>query len=268
MGPVPSHAAAPAVDAAGQGGGSARAHSSHNPHERGGRGVGPSLEARRRWLGSAAEALSAEADSFLQAEDEEAEAELAVEAELAQAAAAAPCRNPGKEKEPPSAARTSSSRRGGLCALRRYLAHRAACEDERSATEGPADVLPVLTIHASKGLEFAHVVVARVNEDCLPLACSRSDNHEAELEEERRIGYVAVTRACRSLALTFVTRIEGANMHRSRFLDGILKLGAHVVRRSEAYELRQSDAWPRLPRPPPRKAASRAPPRTVHQAGA
>jgi superfamily I DNA/RNA helicase len=108
----------------------------------------------------------------------------------------------------------------------------------------------VLTIHAAKGLEFAHVVVARFNEDCLPLVSSRGhggeDDGGGQLDEERRLAYVAATRACSSLALTYVNRIDGAQMRRSHFLDAVVKLGPDVVCRSQAYDVRPHDSWPRL----------------------
>ena len=62
------------------------------------------------------------------------------------------------------------------------------------------DAVTIATIHASKGLEYTCVFVAGLDQDILPIA--RSKNDEAELEEERRLMYVAVTRARERLYLT------------------------------------------------------------------
>lgn len=59
----------------------------------------------------------------------------------------------------------------------------------------------LMTIHLAKGLEFDHVFVAGVSEGILPHARSLTD--PSSLEEERRLLYVAMTRARASLALSF-----------------------------------------------------------------
>ena len=62
------------------------------------------------------------------------------------------------------------------------------------------DSVTIATIHASKGLEYTCVFVAGLDQDILPIA--RSKNDDAEMEEERRLMYVAVTRARERLYLT------------------------------------------------------------------
>ena len=76
---------------------------------------------------------------------------------------------------------------------------------------GPTPVF-LLTIHNAKGLEFPTVVVAGVNPTYLPFFMV---NGEAEMEEERRLFYVAATRAIRQLVISI-----GSDRH-SRFLSGI-----------------------------------------------
>ena len=61
--------------------------------------------------------------------------------------------------------------------------------------------ITLMTIHASKGLEFSHVFVAGAAEGFLPH--ERSITEENGLEEERRLMYVAMTRAKERLFLTF-----------------------------------------------------------------
>lgn len=78
------------------------------------------------------------------------------------------------------------------------------------------DILSLMTIHASKGLEFDEVFIFDVNEGIVPY-------HKAvlpsEIEEERRLLYVAMTRARRSLHLWSVRENMGKSMEVSRFLN-------------------------------------------------
>lgn len=60
--------------------------------------------------------------------------------------------------------------------------------------------LQLMTIHASKGLEWSMVIIAGMNDGILP--SSRSKKNLAELESERRLAYVAYTRAKEHLSLT------------------------------------------------------------------
>lgn len=55
----------------------------------------------------------------------------------------------------------------------------------------------VLTMHAAKGLEFDHVIIASCNDGLLPLAAAWRD--PLQLAEERRLLFVAITRACKSV---------------------------------------------------------------------
>ena len=70
------------------------------------------------------------------------------------------------------------------------------------------------TFHGSKGLEFDHVMILDVNEGITPSARAEDDS----LEEERRMFYVAMTRAKSSLAIITVDRRNGKKMYPSRFI--------------------------------------------------
>ena len=74
----------------------------------------------------------------------------------------------------------------------------------------------LLTMHASKGLEFQHVFIPDVNEDVLP--AGKAETAEM-IEEERRIFYVAMTRASRSLRIYYAETIRSKKAAPSRFLD-------------------------------------------------
>ncbi len=110
---------------------------------------------------------------------------------------------------------------GGLD-LEAFLAEAALVTDADRLEEG-ADRVLLLTMHNAKGLEFPAVVVAGLEEGLLPHAGSLDD--DARLEEERRLFYVALTRAREEVLLTaaaFRRRWDGAMGGRiSRFVDEI-----------------------------------------------
>jgi ATP-dependent DNA helicase Rep len=84
------------------------------------------------------------------------------------------------------------------------------------------DVVTLSTLHAAKGLEWPHVVLASVNEGLLPFASDDEQASAARLEEERRLMYVGITRARATLAVsTLRRRKRGRQMHAalpSRFI--------------------------------------------------
>ena len=67
--------------------------------------------------------------------------------------------------------------------------------------KGDADHVALMTIHLAKGLEFQHVFIVGLEEDLFPSAMSM--NTRSELEEERRLFYVALTRAEKQAYLTY-----------------------------------------------------------------
>lgn len=120
-------------------------------------------------------------------------------------------------------------------------------EDEEPAQVESKDAIQVMTIHQSKGLEFEAVFVPSLVEGRLPQS-GRSPRFElptAVLEplvrgredviaEERRLLYVAMTRARRRLYLTSSSHYEGGRRWRpSRFLEEVRAAGARVVSERE-----------------------------------
>ena len=69
-----------------------------------------------------------------------------------------------------------------------------------------ADVVTLSTLHAAKGLEWPHVMLAGVNEGLLPFANEAEPVTPQRLEEERRLMYVGVTRARQTLAVSALKR--------------------------------------------------------------
>jgi DNA helicase-2/ATP-dependent DNA helicase PcrA len=93
-----------------------------------------------------------------------------------------------------------------------------------SLEEGVAAV-PLLTIHSAKGLEFPVVFVVGMEEGLFPLARAAMSDNPMELEEERRLAYVAITRAKERVFLSSaeLRTIFGSTTHTmiSRFLNDI-----------------------------------------------
>ena len=90
---------------------------------------------------------------------------------------------------------------------------------ERQADENQSDAVHLMTLHAAKGLEFPHVTIIGMEEEILP---HRASIEEETIEEERRLAYVGITRAQRSLVFTMAnTRKrygEKVTCEESRFL--------------------------------------------------
>ncbi|ARN23304.1 ATP-dependent helicase [Piscinibacter gummiphilus] len=68
------------------------------------------------------------------------------------------------------------------------------------------DQVTLSTLHASKGLEWPHVVLAGVNEGLLPFRSEDEETTPQHIEEERRLMYVGITRARRTLAVDVLRR--------------------------------------------------------------
>jgi ATP-dependent DNA helicase Rep len=91
---------------------------------------------------------------------------------------------------------------------------------EQREEDDDSDKVQLLTLHASKGLEFPHVFIMGLEEEILP---HRSSIENGDIEEERRLMYVGITRARETLTLTFAAqrRQYGEKLETipSRFLD-------------------------------------------------
>jgi ATP-dependent DNA helicase Rep len=68
------------------------------------------------------------------------------------------------------------------------------------------DMVTLSTLHASKGLEWPHVLLAGVNEGLLPFKTEDEDMTPQRLEEERRLMYVGITRARQTLLVSVLRR--------------------------------------------------------------
>jgi len=94
--------------------------------------------------------------------------------------------------------------------------------DEANDKEN-ADRVSLMTVHAAKGLEFPVVYITGLEENLFPSSMSMGSN--AEIEEERRLFYVAITRSMKKLTLSYAeTRLKWGELNfctPSRFLEEI-----------------------------------------------
>lgn len=108
-----------------------------------------------------------------------------------------------------------------LPALLEWLALRS----DLDALAGETHAITMMTVHSAKGLEFPAVFVAGMEEGIFPHVAGWTDDDPAKLEEERRLAYVAITRARKRLFLTYAAtrRTYGSTQAnpRSRFVNEI-----------------------------------------------
>ncbi len=130
-----------------------------------------------------------------------------------------------------SAARFFATAEHETSDLLEFLAHAALEAGEGQAGEGQ-DSVQLMTLHAAKGLEFPVVFLTGLEEGLFP--GERSLHDETRLEEERRLCYVGITRAMRTLVLTYAEnrRLHGQDIYctPSRFLAEIPDEQLHFVR--------------------------------------
>ena len=91
---------------------------------------------------------------------------------------------------------------------------------DRDEKENQKDGVNLMTLHSAKGLEFPHVTIVGMEEELLPHHASIDEN---SIEEERRLAYVGITRAQRTLILSHAARRkrhgEVIRCEPSRFID-------------------------------------------------
>jgi ATP-dependent DNA helicase Rep len=91
---------------------------------------------------------------------------------------------------------------------------------DREDQESSQDRVQLMTLHTAKGLEFLHVFIVGMEEEILP---HRNSTEAGQIEEERRLTYVGITRAQRTLTMTrALRRTQYGNTSvtvASRFID-------------------------------------------------
>ncbi|WP_302848943.1 ATP-dependent DNA helicase UvrD2 [Streptomyces sp. CC77] len=131
------------------------------------------------------------------------------------------------------------------------LADLVAELDERAAAQHAPTVqgVTLASLHAAKGLEWDAVFLVGLTDGMLPITYARTDE---QLEEERRLLYVGVTRARRHLSLSWsLSRTPGGRPHRepSRFLNGLRPGTTPVTGRAPAAAGNAGTASPGTARP-------------------
>jgi ATP-dependent DNA helicase Rep len=114
--------------------------------------------------------------------------------------------------------RVMSSEQVGLDEAISRLVLRDLLEQQDEEEKGPESV-QLMTLHAAKGLEFPHVYIIGMEEKILP---HRASIEEDNIEEERRLAYVGITRAQQTLSMTMALKRrqfgETINCEPSRFI--------------------------------------------------
>jgi len=104
-----------------------------------------------------------------------------------------------------------------------FLSEVSLLTDQDTDKEAENEKVTLMTVHSAKGLEFGHVFVVGLEEDLFPSAMAKSEIRG--LEEERRLFYVALTRARKTCTITYAkSRFKNGQINaatESRFLKDI-----------------------------------------------
>lgn len=126
--------------------------------------------------------------------------------------------------------------------LQEFFEHMALISDSDQIDD--SDVVNVMTIHAAKGLEFDAVILPGWEEELFPNRRVIEENGMRGLEEERRLAYVAVTRAKRNLSILHAnTRFFFGKFTpcvKSRFIDDISPEMYQKIDKTSKYNLAKS----------------------------
>ncbi len=125
----------------------------------------------------------------------------------------------------------------GMEPLQAFLAH-AALESGETQADAHSDCVNLMTLHSAKGLEFPNVYLVGMEEGLFPH--QRSSEDLTQLEEERRLCYVGITRAEKALTMTYTQhrRLHGQDYYPqpSRFINEIpaelineVRMGGSIV---------------------------------------
>jgi superfamily I DNA/RNA helicase len=113
----------------------------------------------------------------------------------------------------------SHARRRANASLATFLDELVLCAEDREENAERGDAVVLMTLHASKGLEFPRVYLVGLEEGLLPHARALAENG---IEEERRLAYVGITRARQALTLSWslerARHGSRSTVHPSRFL--------------------------------------------------
>lgn len=117
-----------------------------------------------------------------------------------------------------------------------------AALQSRSDIKSQKNYLTLITAHAAKGTEYSAVFFARVNEKVIP---SYRSQRPSEIEEERRVAYVAITRAKDYLYLSYSTgpNYDQSPMKPSLFIEEIIGYNNHHFRFNRSQNITNFDEY-------------------------
>ncbi len=114
----------------------------------------------------------------------------------------------------------------GFKSMEAWFAHmeeyKKRLKEQAQAQKAPAQGISLMTMHSSKGLEFKIVYILDANEGITP---HRKAVLDVDMEEERRMFYVAMTRAKERLHVCYVKERYGKKQEKSRFIEEYLGKG-------------------------------------------
>lgn len=117
---------------------------------------------------------------------------------------------------------------GEPASLEAYLQNVALLTDQDNEKEDDRDKVTLMTMHSAKGLEFSHVFITGMEDTLFP--SPMSEGNPRELEEERRLFYVALTRAKKLATLTYaLNRYKWGNLENSKPSRFIRELDQKLV---------------------------------------
>ena len=129
--------------------------------------------------------------------------------------------------------REDESSNDPLVALKAFLEEVSLVADTESG-DGEGARVSLMTLHSAKGLEFPVVFMAGMEDGLFPsyMAISIMDNDKSELEEERRLCYVGITRAQKKLFMTFAReRMVRGERHTSRVSRFVSEISPVLIER-------------------------------------
>lgn len=138
-----------------------------------------------------------------------------------------------------------------------FLADISLATDQDNGDEAEQDKVTLMTVHASKGLEFKQVFIVGVEENLFP--SSMCQESEREIEEERRLLYVAITRAEENCTITYaLSRYRNGQTVSSppsrfikeldpRYVDMPLQARQEQPREEVPWRTSYRDEWERKP---------------------
>lgn len=126
---------------------------------------------------------------------------------------------------------------GNEAAIESFLTNTALASDQ-DELQKDHDAVKLMTVHASKGLEFDYVFIAGLEEDLFPhKRLNEAQVTESEAEEERRLFYVALTRARKKIFLTHAQlRTTYGSQKVNSPSEFISDIGDHLIEETSATE--------------------------------